>query len=107
MRGLANVLGAAILRMDVETALRETTHELEALIDASPLPVVAYPAGRVTLWNPTAEQVLRMDGGGSDRKDLPFVQPEMLDEFHSVRERALAGHRSWPSRRSASQGTGC
>ena len=92
MRGLANVLGAAIQRMDVETALRETTDELEALIDASPLPVVAYdPAGRVTIWNPAAEQVFGWTAEEAIGRILPFVQPEMLDEFHSVRERVLAG----------------
>ncbi len=94
-RAVANVLGAAVLRREAEEALRETRDELEALIEASPIPIVAYdPAGIVTLWNPAAERVFGWTAEEATGRIVPFVESEaeMLEEFHSVRERVVAGH---------------
>jgi PAS domain S-box-containing protein len=92
VRAVANVLGAAILRGETDEALRETRDELEALIEASPIPIVAYDQdGLVTLWNAAAQTVFGWSAEEAIGKLLPFVQPEKLDEFEIVRERVLAG----------------
>ncbi|MEX2048173.1 MAG: PAS domain S-box protein [Gemmatimonadota bacterium] len=45
-------------RKRAERALRETSQALEALVQSSPLPIVTFDGeGRVTRWNPAAEQV--------------------------------------------------
>jgi PAS domain S-box-containing protein len=93
LRGVANVLGAAIQRQRAEAETRATRDELQALIEASPVPIVAYDrAGVVTLWNPAAEQVFGWTEEEAVGQLLPIVQEEMLDEFHTIRQRVLEGH---------------
>jgi PAS domain S-box-containing protein len=86
------VLAAAIQRMRAERALREARDEFEAVIEASPVPIVAYDArGGVTLWNRAAERVFGWQADEVVGEILPIVPPEKLDEVHEIRDTVLAG----------------
>ncbi len=79
-------------RTPTEEALFEMQEELRALIAASPLPIFAYDTdGIVTLWNQAAERVFGWSEDEALGVLLPIVQESMLDEFHDVRARVLAG----------------
>jgi PAS domain S-box-containing protein len=56
IRGIANVLGAAVARRRSEEELRSTSETLSTLIAAAPVGVAVLDvAGRVQVWNPAAE----------------------------------------------------
>jgi PAS domain S-box-containing protein len=79
-------------REPAEEALLATQEELRALIAASPLPIFAYDAdGIVTLWSRAAERVFGWSEEEAVGRLLPIVPEDMLDEFHDVRARVLAG----------------
>jgi PAS domain S-box-containing protein len=83
--GLPGTAGDADGRFDSQ-------EELRALIAASPVPIFAYdPDGVVTLWNAAAERVFGWSEDEAVGRLLPIVPEEMLDEFHEVRARVLAG----------------
>jgi len=65
---------------------------LAALVDASPLAVVAVdPEGVVTLWNPAAGRIFGWSAEEAIGARLPFVQAEKQLEFRAICARALAG----------------
>lgn len=75
-----------------EAALRETSERLEALVRASPLSVViADPDGVVLSWNPAAERIFGWSAEEAIGRFLPFVPPDRMDEFRSIRDRVVAG----------------
>jgi len=77
---------------NAEEEFRETFAKLHALIDASPLPILALsPDGTVTLWNPAAERVFGWTLDETLGKFLPFVPEDKLDEFCMLRERVMKG----------------
>jgi len=71
-------------RKKVERALRDTNDRLQAIVTASPLPIVTIDrAGNVTMWNPAAE---RMFGWTRDEvigRPLPIIPDEQRAEFPS------------------------
>jgi PAS domain S-box-containing protein len=65
---------------------------LSAIIQASPLPIVALTRnGDITLWNPAAERVFGWSAAEVMGKPLPFIPAEKLEEHRRMRERDLAG----------------
>jgi PAS domain S-box-containing protein len=73
-------------RRAAEESLRETTHMLQTLVDASPLAIVVVDGNRKTLlWSPAAE---RLFGWTSDEvigKVLPYVPQEDVPKMQPVR----------------------
>jgi PAS domain S-box-containing protein len=79
-------------KKNTNEALHKTTESLRALIQASPLAIIALdPDGRVTMWNPAAERTF----GWGEREAIgrlnPIVPEDRMEEFHWLRERVLTG----------------
>jgi len=79
-------------RRRVEEALQETNETLRALIQASPLAVIAHDRDtKVQIWNPAAERIF----GWSEQEVLgnpyPLVPEDKQDEFRANLERSLRG----------------
>jgi PAS domain S-box-containing protein len=73
--------------------LQETNQALYAVIQASPIPIVALePDGRVTMWSSAATRVFGWSEGEAINRILPFVPEEKMEEFEELRNRVLAGH---------------
>jgi diguanylate cyclase (GGDEF)-like protein/PAS domain S-box-containing protein len=75
-----------------EEELRQTTQQVEALIDASPVSIIARDRNfRIVKWNAAAERTF----GWTERevlgKPVPFVPPELEDEARVLRERLQGG----------------
>jgi PAS domain S-box-containing protein len=72
-------------------ALNET---LKALIEASPLAIVALDAdSQVTLWSPAAERTFGWKSEEIVGRPLPIVPADRHDEHLTLRESVLAGQR--------------
>ena len=77
-------------RRQSEEALLATYEKLQAVIEASPLPIMALtPDGIVTLWNLSAERVFGWTPDEVIGKFNPMVPEEKRDEFRALRERVL------------------
>ena len=64
-------------RRDAEAVIRDAKETLQALIVASPLPIVAFTRdGAITLWNPAAERVFGWTEAEVLGKPLPFIPEE-------------------------------
>lgn len=75
-----------------EEAVQETNHTLQALIQASPLAIVALDSdGRVTLWNSAAECMFGWDKQEVLGQYLPFVPDNKQEAFLTLCNRALSG----------------
>ena len=79
-------------RRRVEEALQETNKTLQALIQASPLAVIAHdPDATVQIWNPAAERIF----GWSEQEILgnpyPLVPEDKQEEFRGNLERSMRG----------------
>ena len=97
---LAGDVGFALLaiegrrgRDEAQEALRASTASLEALIQASPLAVLALdPEGRVDgIWNPAAERVFGWRREEVLGRPLPFVPEESRADFRALHDRVLGG----------------
>ncbi|MDP1761468.1 MAG: PAS domain S-box protein, partial [Deltaproteobacteria bacterium] len=75
-------------RKHAEEALRETTHTLQTLIQASPLAIIARDlGGKIISWNPAAE---RMFGWSQEEvlgRPLPIIPKNQQDEFRALDQR--------------------
>ena len=77
-------------RKQVEEELRATNETLQALIDASPLSIVAVDRDeRVTLWSRGAERIFGWKAAETIGQPLPFDERELAEE--DERLRAAAG----------------
>ena len=75
-----------------ETEIRHVNESLNALISASPLPIIAFGRdGLIRLWNPAAERVFGWSESEVLGKPLPFIPQEKLSEHRQMRERDLQG----------------
>ena len=79
-------------QQSAEEVLRQTSQKLEALIDASPVSIMARDQNlRILKWNAAAERMF----GWSEREVLggtvPFVPPELEDEAVALRQQLLRG----------------
>jgi PAS domain S-box-containing protein len=79
-------------RRRVETALRNTSDTLSALIQASPLAIFAFdPAGKVTSWNAAAQRLFGWSAAEVLGHMLPAIAPEQLPEFRDHHLAVLEG----------------
>ena len=70
----------------------EAERILAALIEASPLGIVAHdPEGTVTLWSPAAERMFGWNAEEAVGRGLPFVPADRQEEFRTMRQRAVRG----------------
>ncbi|MBI2940455.1 MAG: PAS domain S-box protein [Chloroflexi bacterium] len=86
------ILRDVTARRRAEEALRETNQTLEALIQASPLAIVALDLqGNVTKWNPTAERIFGWREEEVLGRPLPIVPEDRWEEFCALHQGALRG----------------
>ena len=79
-------------RKQAESALRETTDLLEAVVNASPLAIMALaPDGTVRLWSRGAEQVLGWTRDDVIGKVLPAIPEDRPAELLANIERTMRG----------------
>jgi PAS domain S-box-containing protein len=80
------------IRTNAETALWEKNETLRALINASPLAIIALdPNGTVRSWNAAAEGIFGWSEQEVIGRPLPSVPPDKQEEFRKNRERVLRG----------------
>jgi len=81
-------------RKKAEEALRTTSEEFEAVIQASPLSIIAYDRNSIVkLWNPASENIFGWSASEAIGKVLPFIPDDKKEEHVRIRERALKGER--------------
>lgn len=74
--------------------LREIADGFAAVIEASPLPIVAIDReGRIELWSPAAERMFGWTQEEVLRRTSPIVPEHELESALRLRDRALAGER--------------
>ena len=79
-------------RKNAEEAIRETNQTLQALIQASPLAIIALgPHGNVTMWNLAAERMFGWNQQEVLGHPLPIVPDDKQEESRALRERVLRG----------------
>jgi diguanylate cyclase (GGDEF)-like protein/PAS domain S-box-containing protein len=76
----------------VEEALRQTSQKFEALIDASPISIIARDRDMLIVkWNDAAERLFGWKEQEVLGKLMPFVPPELEDEVMAMRQRLRFG----------------
>jgi len=79
-------------RKQAEESLRETNDRLRALIQASPLAILALDKqGRVRSWNAAAARIFGWTEAEVLGKPSPLVPPEHRPDTRTLRERVLRG----------------
>ena len=79
-------------RRRVEEALRDSNQTLVALIQASPLAIIAHDGdAKVRMWNPAAQHIFGWSEQEVVGRPYPLVPEEKLDEFRMNLERSLRG----------------
>ncbi len=79
-------------RQDTDPAETYTLENLRALIEASPLAIVALdPEATVTMWNPAAERIFGWTAGEVVGRPLPVVPRERREEADAFRRAVLEG----------------
>jgi PAS domain S-box-containing protein len=82
LQGLALDITA---RKQAEEALRETTHTLQTLIQASPLAIIALDRDlKIRLWNPGAERMFGWLESEVQGRPLPFVPEDRLPDVRAM-----------------------
>jgi PAS domain S-box-containing protein len=93
--GARQVLGVSTditARREAEERLRTTADELEALVQAAPVAIVAISLdGTVLNWYGGAESMFGWKAEELVGRPLPNVPPEKLEEFTALRQRVLHG----------------
>ena len=75
-----------------EEELRSTYEKLQALVEASPLAILALDSeGKVMMWNKAAERMTGWTEGEAIGMVLPIVPREKIGEFHAILGRARGG----------------
>ncbi|MBI3911017.1 MAG: PAS domain S-box protein [Armatimonadetes bacterium] len=90
------VIGASTIARDIterrraEEVLRETSETLQAMFQASPLPIVALdPDGNIQLWNPAAERMFGWTAQEVLGRPYPLVPEDRQEEFRALLRAAL------------------
>jgi PAS domain S-box-containing protein len=79
-------------RVRAESALRDTNQALNALIDSSPMAIVALDQQRrVTRWNAAAESIFGWTAEDVLGKPYPVVSAEGEEEHFSIFDRLMGG----------------
>jgi PAS domain S-box-containing protein len=90
--GLVGISRDITKRKRAEEALRETQQTLEAVIQASPLPILALNRdGSVKMWNPAAERTFGWNAEQVLGRQNPSVPGEKLEESDAMFLRVLGG----------------
>jgi PAS domain S-box-containing protein len=77
-------------RKHSEEALRETTQTLDAVVQASPLPIVALDRERIVkMWNPAAERTFGWSAKEVIGRQYPVIPKDKMDEADALFSRAL------------------
>jgi len=77
-------------RKHSEEALRETTQTLQAVIQASPLPICTLDRERIVkTWNPAAERTFGWSAQEVIGRKYPAIPEEEMDEADALLSRAL------------------
>ncbi|HEX6370537.1 MAG TPA: ATP-binding protein [Longimicrobium sp.] len=101
LQDLAELLAARLQTRD-DADERESAHEhlreiadgFAAVIEASPLPIMAIDReGRIELWSPAAERMFGWTQEEVLRKPSPIVPAAERETYLRLRERTLAGER--------------
>lgn len=91
-RGVCFVLNITE-RKQAEEALRETNQTLETLIQASPLPIVAFdPNVNIRIWNPAAERVFGWSEQEVIGSPFPTVPEDQRKEGIALYEESFRGY---------------
>ena len=76
----------------VVNTLQETNQVLEAIVNSSPLPIIALDSsGAVTMWNPAAATAFRWEAGEVLGRPLPILSPQNADQLTPIVDAVLAG----------------
>jgi PAS domain S-box-containing protein len=79
-------------RKQAEEALRETTHTLQTLIQASPLAIIVLDRDlKIRLWNPGAERTFGWRESEMLGRHLPYIPADQQAEAVARIKRSLAG----------------
>jgi PAS domain S-box-containing protein len=79
-------------RRQAEDDLRSTRDRLQALVKASPLPIVIIDAaGKILLWNPAAEQVFGWTEQEMLGNPLQIIPADRKDEFLEIQKSIFRG----------------
>ena len=79
-------------RQRIEAALQTSREDLAALVDAAPVPIIAYDTDRrVRTWNAAAERTFGWRAEEVIGTANPSIQPEIANEFAALAEACLAG----------------
>lgn len=79
-------------RKQAEDTLRETNQTLQALIESSPLAIIALDLdGKVNRWNPAAEQIFGWSAEEALGRFNPIIPKEKEEDFKSRTEAVLQG----------------
>ncbi len=80
------------VRKRMEGVLRETSESLQAIIQSSPLAIIALdPSGNVKVWNKAAEQIFGWSADEAIGHFMPIVPDDKQAEFRGLCERVLQG----------------
>ena len=81
-------------RKKAQEALRKTSEQFQAVIQASPLSIIVFDQKSIVkLWNPASEAIFGWSATEATGKFLPFVAEDKKEEHFGIRERALQGER--------------
>ncbi len=79
-------------RKKMEEELRKTSNNLQAVINASPLPIISLDLeGRVTMWNPAAQRVFGWEAQEVLGWPLPIVPENQEEAFRQLWQRHMQG----------------
>ncbi|MBI3945291.1 MAG: PAS domain S-box protein [Armatimonadetes bacterium] len=79
-------------RAQAEAGLREANERLQAVFDASPLPIIALDTqARVIAWNRAAERVFGWRAEEALDRPIPIIPPERRAQFEENWARELRG----------------
>lgn len=89
---VAAQLGSVVQQKRMEEALRETNQMLQALIEASPLAIIALDhQARVKMWNPAAERIFGWRAEEALGRFNPIIPKEKREEFRKLSGDVLQG----------------
>ena len=82
-------------RKQAEEALQKTNARLQAILDASPIPIIGVTAdGRIESWNAAAERVFGWSATEAIGHLCPGVPHEELEDYLAMVRRAMRGEPS-------------